>query len=89
MATDVEILYPFICPAAPSCNYVLLLAVQSGLPGCLAFEPLCLNTCAQAGAGAMHAHTRACEEPVLGKGPSRSLDRAGAGEALVGFSWSP
>lgn len=68
---------------------VLLLAVQSGLPGCLAFEPLCLNTCAQAGAGAVHAHTRACEGPVLGKGPSRSLDRAGAGEALVGFSWSP
>lgn len=34
-----------------------LLAVQSGLPGCLAFEPLYGNTCAQTVVGG--AHTRA------------------------------
>lgn len=30
---------------------VPLLAVQSGLPSRLAFEPLCLNTCVRVGAG--------------------------------------
>lgn len=48
---------------------VPLLAVQSGLPGCLAFEPLCLNTCARVGAGVVHAYTHARERLCAGKGP--------------------
>jgi hypothetical protein len=38
-----------------------LLAVQSRLPGCLAFEPLCLNTCARAHIRTGGAWTRLCE----------------------------
>lgn len=48
---------------------VPLLAVQSGLPGCLAFEPLCLNTCAWVGAGVVHVYTHACEGLCAGEGP--------------------
>lgn len=67
-----------------------LLAVQSGLPGCLAFEPLCLNTCARAGAGAMHARAHMRERGRgLRQGPSRSPDGAEAGEASVGFLSPP
>lgn len=47
---------------------VPLLAVQSGLPGCLAFEPLYLNTCAWVGAGGCaHAHTCMGEAVCLGR----------------------
>ena len=35
------------------------------------------------------ARAHACERPVLGEGLSHSPDGTGAGEASVGFSWSP
>lgn len=82
MATDVEILYPFICPAAPSCNYGPLVSSTKWQPGRLAFEPLCLNTCAWAGAGAVRARARAHTHThvrglCFGKGPPPSPGRAG------------
>lgn len=65
-----------------------LLAVQSGLPGCLAFEPLCLNMCVGVYWGVCthtYMHVRSY---VLERALSLSPEGAGANETST-FSTPP